>query len=76
MPRRSATDGLEPFAQRSPGFVALALDGEDASFAQVATPPALAFDPVRLHGEAPRHWPVLNEASSHEDRSAGGCPPE
>ncbi|WP_181832667.1 metallophosphoesterase family protein [Bosea caraganae] len=61
-----ASHDLEPFAQRSPGFVALSLDGEDASFAHVATQPALAVDPVHLaalHGEAPRHWPELNEAS-------------
>ncbi|TCR63180.1 metallophosphoesterase [Bosea sp. BK604] len=58
-----ASHGLEPFAQRSPGFVALAVDGEDASFAHVATPPALAVDPVQLaalHGEAPRDWPELS----------------
>lgn len=57
--------GLEPFAQRQPGFVALALDGEEASFALVRTPAAFAVDPVALadsHGEAPRHWPEFQEA--------------
>ncbi|MDQ0472667.1 metallophosphoesterase family protein [Labrys wisconsinensis] len=55
-----ASHGLVPFAQRGPGYLALALDGEDASFALVATPPELAVDPERLaerFGEAPRTWP-------------------
>ncbi|MFC7397921.1 metallophosphoesterase family protein [Chelatococcus sp. GCM10030263] len=43
-----ATHGFGPVGIRTPGFVALRLDGEDASFAMIATPPEYAFDPVPL----------------------------